>query len=283
MNGGVIMIDPVNLQRIENLVPATVDNEARAVINLPIIPEYDEEDYDIYDDKDFKKYISDVEKEVRTSFEYREMIKYMRTYMGMGESASYENINNSESFNVKIEIHHHPFTLYDICTIVINKRLFYKESMDLQMTAKEVMQLHYKLMVGLIPLSQTEHELVHKLYLFIPVDRVIGRYNLFVDYYKPFMTPEQLDVLERIEEYSMIYDNMVNEELLEQKEIYINSPVSYKLPKTEDIINSMSNRITAIKNNGYTLPILNENKHKNEKVEAISFDENWKFEAISFN
>lgn len=277
------MIDPVNLQRIENLVPATVDNEARAVINLPIIPEYDEEDYDIYDDKDFKKYISDVEKEVRTSFEYREMIKYMRTYMGMGESASYENINNSESFNVKIEIHHHPFTLYDICTIVINKRLFYKESMDLQMTAKEVMQLHYKLMVGLIPLSQTEHELVHKLYLFIPVDRVIGRYNLFVDYYKPFMTPEQLDVLERIEEYSMIYDNMVNEELLEQKEIYINSPVSYKLPKTEDIINSMSNRITAIKNNGYTLPILNENKHKNEKVEAISFDENWKFEAISFN
>lgn len=267
------MIDPVNLQRIEPL--EKIKGIGGSLLKIPYLPEYDEEEYDIYDDKDFKKFMSDVEKEVRQSYEYRKMIQYMRTYMDMGKSANFKNLNNDETFNMKIEIHHHPFTLYDICMIVLNKRLYYKEPVDVELVSKEVAELHYKLMVGLVPLTQTEHELVHNKYLFIPVSKVIGRYTLFVDYYKEFMTPERHDVLERIEEYSMIYDQYINENILRQNNIYIDPSVSYTLPKFESVKNIMSSRIDQIKNNGYMLPILNDvNNNKNItkiKYECIQF------------
>ena len=79
-------------------------------------------------------------------------------------------------FDIKIEIHHYPFSLRDIVEIVIRKREYYKESLSVQMTAKEVMMLHYKLIIGLIPLSQTVHELAHSSRLFVPSDKVLGRY-----------------------------------------------------------------------------------------------------------
>ena len=274
------MIDPVNLFKID------VINKNGAVFNVNELPPNDTEEYDLEDDKDFKKFVSDVEKEVRDSFEYRELVKYYKQNKEMNQGLDFENIISENGNKIKIEIHHSPFTLYDICIIVINKRMFYKESLDLEMVAKEAAQLHYKSMVGLIPLTQTEHQLVHNGYLFVPTTNVDGRYNLFIDYYKEFMSPEQLDVIDRIEEYTKMYLwEQDNKNILQQSNIYINPSGAYNLPKFEDLAAALSSRVQEIKDNAYTLPTLEDSKYINDrkgKYECVEFTDNWKYEAISF-
>ena len=60
------------------------------------------------------------------------------------------------------------------------------------------MECHYKGIVGLYPLTATEHELVHNGYLFIPPKDVFGRYDLFVSAYSQFMEPEDKETLEEM-------------------------------------------------------------------------------------
>ena len=213
------------------------------IIKMDDIPEYNLYDFDLNDEKSFKKYIQTLEKTVRSSFEYKSLIQYLREYMDMNQCAFYENVNNTDTTKVRIEIHHEPLSLYDICLIVYNKRVTYNEPLDEEYVAKEVMYLHYNLMVGLIPLAETVHQLVHAQYLFVPTTAVLGKYKEFVDRYSPYMLPEQLETLERIEEATKTYDNDDAKTLLSKNYIYVDMSGSYKLPKTEDIIQMVKGRI----------------------------------------
>ena len=217
-----------------------------AIIKMNEIPEYDIPDYDLNDEKSFKKYIQNLEKDVRSSYEYKALIKYLREYMDMNQCAFYKNINNINSTTIHIEIHHEPLSLYDICIIVYNKRLQFNEPLDEEYVAKEVMYLHYNLMVGLIPLAETVHELVHAQYLFVPTTAVLGKYREFVDRYHDFMLPEQLETLEHIEEATKTYDGSDAKTLLSKNFIYMDMTGAYDLPKTEDIVNMLKDRIKEI-------------------------------------
>ena len=255
------MIDPSNIRQL----PLNI--EENIVLKMKNVPDCDIEVYDIYDDKSFKKLITDVEREVRQSTEYKRMISYMHEYMDMNKCSFLKDISTDSQNHIRIEIHHYPFTLYDICIIVFNKRLFYHESLELEMIAKEVMLLHYKLFVGLIPLSQTAHELVHSSYLFIPINNILGNYTAFVNQYTEFMLPEHIDVLERIEEYSKNYNEKQNMEILKQSNVKLETSGTYKLPDLSSIYNSMGSRIEAIKQNGYQLPQLSEEDYKKKLEE----------------
>ena len=242
------MIDPDGI-RVQQ-------HNSNTVLNFGEIPPFDYTIYDLEDEKELKKYFSDIEREIRGSFEYRGMIKYMKDNMNMDQCA-FIQVSSKDNYNIRIEIHHYPFTLYDIVTIVYKKRCYYHQPLNLQLLAKECTMLHYKLLVGLIPLSKTAHQLVHAGKLFIPVDNVIGRYKLFVEFYKPFCDEEQLDSLNRIEKYSMeeTTELLSSSTVLEQNEITIeNKSTQYQLPNMNNISTAMSNRISTIKNNGYILP-----------------------------
>lgn len=262
------MIDPSNLILIDDL-----GGENRtSVIDINHLPEFDQEEFDIYDDKDYKKYIAEVEKVVRQSPEYKWMIEYLRNYMDMDKCAFFQNVTNAERSKMRIEIHHSPFTLYDIVVTVIQKRIYYKEDMDVEMVAREVMILHYKLMVGLIPLSRTPHELVHSQYLFVPLQNVMGRYDLFIDYYKEFMPPELLDTYERIESYSKVYgDGFMDKTPLLQNNIYVDASNCYNLPNFQSLQIAMKNRVQEIKDNHYILPSLEDNQIKNKNIIPFEF------------
>ena len=216
------------------------------VIEMKNIPEYNIYDFDLADEKSFKKYIQTLEKTVRSSFEYKALIQYLREYMDMNQCAFYQNVNNADTTKVRIEIHHEPLSLYDICLIVYNKRLAFNEPLDEDYVAKEVMYLHYNLMVGLIPLAETVHQLVHAQYLFVPTTAVLGKYREFVNMYKPYMLPEQLEALDHIEEATKVYDDMDAKTLLSKNYIYIDMSGSYKLPQTKDIIAMVKSRIKEI-------------------------------------
>lgn len=242
------MIDP------DNIIIAEKNNNN--ILKLNNIPEYDFLVWDLEDDKELKKFYATIEKEIRGSFEYREMIQYLRNNYNMNE-CSFIKVSNKDNFNIKIEIHHYPFTLYDVVLIVYRKRIYYQESLDVQMVAKEVTMLHYKLLVGLIPLSKTVHQLVHDGKLFIPVHNVLGRYRVFVDLYKPFCEPEQLETLERIERYSQDESHLHNTTILDQNMISVSTTnTAYQIPDFNRIENTMYNRIDTIKKNNYKLPTL---------------------------
>ena len=174
------MQDPAQIRNVP------INHTQNEVFEMNSIPDFEEQAYDLTDEKDFARYISDIEKEVRGSFEYKQMIQYFKDNMDMNRCAFLQGTTIDPENRISIEIHHHPFTLYDLCIIVYNKREYFKESMELEMVAKEVMQRHYELLVGLIPLSKTVHELAHSENLFIPVDRVLGNWQRFINIYNDF-------------------------------------------------------------------------------------------------
>ena len=138
------------------------------IIIVDNVPEFDYQIWDLDSEKDFRKYLFAIEKEVRQSIEYKELIQYIKDNYDMNR-CSFIKVSGTDEVDVHIEVHHYPYTLFDIVNIVYRKRVFYQESLEVQLVAKEVTMLHYKLLVGLIPLSKTVHELVHDGKLFIPV------------------------------------------------------------------------------------------------------------------
>lgn len=204
-------------------------------INLKNPPVYDIEDWDLNDQKEYRKYVREVKKIVRGSFEYKQMIDFLKENVGMTACSFFENVNNVDYSHVRIEIHHEPLTLDDIVDIVTRKRIFYAEDLNEEMTAMEVMMLHYKLLVGLIPLSETVHELVHNRYLFIPSDKVYGNYREFLKIYDQFILPEQKEYIEAIEEATGEFNDKVMEDLLSTKYVYVNADYGYQLPSYEQV------------------------------------------------
>lgn len=231
------MINPNNIISIE------YDTTPKEIIkiNKDELPPYDKEDYDLLDPKDFKKYLFDIEKECRSSIEYSMMVKYMKENMEMNKCAVYENVNGVDNTKVKVHIHHHPFTLFDIAQIVFKKRCATRESLTVPMVAKEVMYLHYKLLVGLIPLSETVHELVHNMYLFIPIDKVLGNVNTFINMYEPYFELEQHEALQAIYDMSAAYNESMqrNTDILSKHYIYIDPSENYSIPKLQDVIEKL--------------------------------------------
>ena len=159
---------------------------------LSNIPEFDIPDYDLEDPKELLRYLEDIKRICHNSRSYKKYTRFLRESISMDECSFFKNINNRDTFKIAIHIHHEPFTLPDIISIVFNKRAANGESLSVFMVAKEVMYLHYSLLVGLIPLSETVHELVHNQYLFIPTTKVFGHYDEFVKQYNDFL-PEGLE------------------------------------------------------------------------------------------
>lgn len=265
---------------------ANSDNVEGNILVIDDIPSYDIKDYDLFDEKDFNKYLQDIERIIRSSMEYREFINYLREYMDMNKCSFFENVSNINSYKIKIHIHHHPLTLYDIVVIVYNKRSFFEESLEAEMVAKEAMYIHYFMMVGLIPLSETVHDLVHDQLIFIPLDKVMGNWEEFLDTYSDFIPTETLEKIERYKRNTLSFSEEENRKLLIQSPTYVKmqedqdpdcTSVSYKLPEMNDIIDAMNKKIEDIKSKNYAI----ENKNiVDMKYDNISEDNKNKDKGI---
>jgi hypothetical protein len=186
--------------------------------------------YNLDNKKDKDKYIKTVERMVRSSMEYHALIDYLKTKMGMNFCSFFHRVSRDIYSRTKlsIEIHHEPFTLYDIVAIVLNDTLNrYPDNYrpDMFDIASEVMEMHYKGYVGLIPLSKTVHELVHSGKLFIPLQFIDGGFNMFLHEYKD--TIQSMDGLMEMlaakinlsKEYEQDPDRFVS--ILKKKYIYV--------------------------------------------------------------
>ena len=103
------------MMNVEGLNPIgdIYTNGGNTIMDLKELPYYDAEPYDFGDAKSFDRYISDLERIVRNSFEYRQFIAYLRNIEGMNECAVLENVTNKAESKVRIEIHHSYYSSFE--------------------------------------------------------------------------------------------------------------------------------------------------------------------------
>lgn len=149
-------------------------------------------------EKEKRKYIQRVEKVVRSSLEYRDYISFLKEHVGLDSCIFFQNVGGDKKSRVSVEMHHEPFTLFDIVATVLTK--YQEEGLpinDLNI-ADEVMELHYANKVGLVPLSKTVHEIIHRSSkLMIPLNMVYGQYSQFLDEYEPYVDDSLYEKLEK--------------------------------------------------------------------------------------
>ena len=223
-------------------------NGETSTISIKEMPYFSMKQYDLSDEKSYAKYIKDLESMVRRSFELTTLISFLKDDCAMCEDPFMDNVSSQDT-KIKIEMHHSPLTLYDICTAVVRKRQDKDESLDLPSVAEEVAYLHYIGWVGLVPLSKTTHEMVHNNYLFIPTDIVAGNYNAFINAYYNYIAPEVLDAVNAAEEATL--QNKIAQEQMGYfniHQMYINVNGDNGLEQIPQYTDTIKGRINEIKN-----------------------------------
>ena len=171
--------------------------------------------------KDREKFIKTCEIVIRKSNEYKEYIKFLKDNLNMNECTILSNIKSGNGKRYRIEIHHEPFTLFDIVETVINRRLENGESISALKVADEVMDLHYSGLVGLVPLTTTMHELVHNGRIFIPLQFIYHKYDDFFKEYEEYMNGSLIEKLEAKVNLSLHTENIVSDSL-DVEFVYLN-------------------------------------------------------------
>lgn len=120
----------------------------------------------------------------RSSFEYKMIIQYMKNFMDLDSCAFFNEYSMKNGFI--IELHHSPFTMYDICETVANKQLITKNFIKTMDVCEEVAKLHYEFKVGLVPLNPTAHKLIHSEALSIHPSIIYGDWKSFYEEYKEY-------------------------------------------------------------------------------------------------
>lgn len=151
-------------------------------------------------DKDRHKFINRIEKIVRSSLEYRDYIQFLKENVGLDSCIFFQNVTNNggSKKRISVEMHHEPFTLYDIVNVVLTKYIDEGLPIDDLDIADEVMELHYSNKVGLVPLSKTAHEIIHNsTKLIVPLNMCYGNYSAFLEEYEKYIPDEMYDKLEK--------------------------------------------------------------------------------------
>lgn len=171
-------------------------------VNTIKIPQHDCMEYvvKLENDNDKIKFVDKTEKIIRQSLEYSDYIQYLKDNIGLDRCIFFQNIQRQRGSHKKItiELHHEPFTLFDIVYTVLCKNIDNGTPINDLDIADEVMNLHYENKVGLVPLSKTAHQMVHRSdKLFVPVNMCYGNYAAFYAEYDSYIPEEVRNRLEK--------------------------------------------------------------------------------------
>lgn len=156
---------------------------------------------DFYDDKLINKFIKSTEAIIRQSREYTNYLAMLKANYNI---LNFDNIQShiGES-DASIEIHHYPFTLYDIVDIVMTHHVNKRENFTSFSLAKEIMELHSAHKIGFVPLTITNHQLAHDNGLFISFKQVFGDWE---DFYKMYEDGISEELKEKIKKLRLLSD-----------------------------------------------------------------------------
>jgi hypothetical protein len=149
-----------------------------------------------------EKMIMYIEKQVRGSYEYRAYVQYMKEELDLTKCALLPNID-IKTTPVSLEFHHFPFTLFDITSIVgksmINETNGKVSTFDI---SEQIMKEHFENNIGLVPLTETLHEMAHNGAVAIPFDKINGKYENFIEKYRKHIEDDFIERLESLKRYN---------------------------------------------------------------------------------
>jgi len=146
--------------------------------------------------EDFKekaKYVKYLERQIRGSLELKAYLSFIKEHAEMNDCAIFAGVSREDC---RIEIHHFPFSLFDITRIVLDDALANNEDVSSFTIVSRVVLEHFLGNVGLIPLSLTAHELAHAGQITLSLKSVTGNWQNFVRKFSYVMTQEDLDKLQ---------------------------------------------------------------------------------------
>lgn len=189
--------------------------------------------FDLTDEKTKTAFINYIEKIIRASIEYKDFISFLKDELKLNKCTYFRNISKDDIKNISIEIHHSPFTLFDLCLISLMK--FIDEGLPINVfnIAEDVMYKHFCGDVGLVPLTKTVHELVHESQIFIPINNVYGDVAKYYYENRQYMTELQKETLLKTIQASEELENNVPH-VLKKKFIYLDVE-GMTLPKIKNI------------------------------------------------
>ncbi len=196
----------------------TPSKEENDIIKIDDIPEPDVDMYYRFMDARLVTYFTNT---VRASFEYKNIIAYMKTFMDFESCTYYEGYSMKNGF--RIELHHTPFTLFDITEAVANKHMKLHEKVKTMDVCEEVAQLHFQFKVGFVPLNPTAHDLFHSGALEIHPSLIRGFWEDFYKDYKEFLSPEAQEKYNHILELRSMPEHLSNKmpQILQKKPILL--------------------------------------------------------------
>ena len=186
----------------------------------------------VTNDRQKVKLIKSIETYIRSSLEYKDLIKYLKDYIDMNQCEFFQNFDGRQKTGL-FQIHHEPFDLFSITQIVMNSQEKEFGYINELQVAEEVMRLHYRGLVGLIPLSVTVHELVHDGKIIVPLNCVYGKFVQFVKEYYDYIDDIYIDMLTKKIDQTK---NLKAEDMSILSVRYIYTDVDgYKLPLLQDV------------------------------------------------
>jgi hypothetical protein len=177
----------------KNIKPDDVKARPKRTLQISVEEMPQRPVYTLKSQKARHKLITTCEKFIRSSMEYRDYMKFLKDHMNYNRCAVLNNVVQGNGKKYSIEIHHEPFTLYDLVDIEITRREVVGEPIEVLKIAESVMELHYEGLVGLIPLTKTAHEMIDSYKTFIPLQHIYQDYH---KYYEEF--EEYIDICEHI-------------------------------------------------------------------------------------
>ena len=126
---------------------------------------------DFAGEKEETRFIKNVERVVRSSLEYKEFIAFCRETLNATRCV-FTGWTFDETSD--IELHHYPLTLFEIVKSVIYDKIHKNEEFSTFDIAIEVMELHFNMKVGVVPLAGTLHKASHNGALTIPYEFILG-------------------------------------------------------------------------------------------------------------
>ena len=129
-----------------------------------------------------------VERVIRSSAEYRDFIFFMKSNLNVNHCSYYEGYSMANGLT--IELHHSPFTLFNITEAVMAKSMKDNGYWETFRIAAEVTLLHYEFKIGLTPLNPTAHKLIHNQVLKVHPKIIIGDWKSFYGEYQAYLSED---------------------------------------------------------------------------------------------
>ena len=160
----------------------SLDPDKNGVAHLDEIPDpqFDMRYFE-YNEKTVKK----LEQTIRSSYEYRGLFQFLKQNLNVNHCSFYEGYSMANGLT--IELHHAPFTLFDITEAVVAKFVHDQNYWETFRVVEKVNMLHYEFKIGLTPLNPTAHKLVHSGVLPVHPKIIIGDWKEFYREYQSYL------------------------------------------------------------------------------------------------